>query len=372
MGTKLTIRDIARLAGVSKSTVSRVLNQSASVDAATRELVLRVMKQHDFIPSIAATGLRGRSKLIGVIVPALTWELMLEIIMSIGQVIEKTPYEIILYCCPAEKDYSEIVDRILATKLIGGLLAMNNAQSLEHLIALHEQGLPVVLVNTPATRVNLPLVVAANYSGAYQAVRHLLQLGHRRIAYIQGPLAFACCHDRYQGYCDALRDVGLSFDPVLCQQGHFSSNSGRVAAEALFALDEPPTAIFAGNDHTAYGVLDVAKERGIRIPEDVALVGFDDIPPSAQTHPALTTIHQPFRDMGRCATELLLSLLDPQYVFPSYWASFAASYLPSGTLNSEEEEGMEKPLQIQLPTNLVVRESCGIVSADEARLVVEM
>lgn len=370
MGTKLTIRDIARLAGVSKSTVSRVLNQSASVDAATRELVLRVMKQHDFMPSIAATGLRGRSRLIGVLVPALTWELMLEIIMSVGQVIENTAYEIILYCCPADKDYREIVDRILATKLIGGLLTMNNSQSLEHLITLHEQGLPVVLVNTPGTRVNLPLVVADNYSGAYQATRHLLQLGHRRIACIQGPSNQACSHDRYRAYCDALREAGLSPDPALCQQGHFSTSSGRVAAEALFALAEPPTAIFAGNDHTAYGVLDVAKERGIRIPQDVALVGFDDIPPSAQTHPALSTVHQPFRDMGRCATELLLSLLDPQCAFPSHWASFAASYLPAGPLPGEEDEEMERPLQIQLPTNLVVRESCGAVRADESRLAV--
>lgn len=289
--------------------------------------------------------------------------------MSIGQVIEKTSYEIILYCCPVDKDYSEIVDRILATKLIGGLLAMNNTQSLEHLIALHEQGLPVVLVNTPGMRVNLPLVVADNYTGAYQATRHLLQLGHRRIAYIQGPLAFVCSYDRYQGYCDALREANLSPDSTLCQQGHFSESSGREAAEALFALAEPPTAIFAGNDHTAYGVLDVAKERGIRIPQDVSLVGFDDIPPSAQTHPALSTIHQPFRDMGQCATELLLSLLDPQYVFPSHWVSFAASYLPSGILNSEEDE---KPLQIQLPTGLVVRESCCAFGANEVSPVREV
>jgi len=355
MTKKLTIHDIARLAGVSKSTVSRILNQSSRVDPATREHVLRVIEEHGFAPSINATGLKGRSQLIGMLVPALTWPLILNIIAGVARVFECTSYEIILYCCPPNKDYRDIVDRIVATKLTAGLLAMIHWQSPDHLIELHQQGLPVVIVNTTGIRTNLPLVVADNYGGAYQAVRHLIGLGHRRIAYIHGPADLPCSQDRYRGYCDALHEVGLSPDPTLFQQGRFEPTSGRRGAEALFDLAEPPTAIFTCNDDTAYGVLDVAKVRGIRIPQDVAVIGFDDNTPSASTHPALSTIRQPFHEMGQCAAELLLSMLDPQYEFSEDWRRFSTNYQSSPTASLEKD----RPLQIQLPTDLVVRESCG-------------
>lgn len=360
MKKKLTIVDIARLAGVSKSTVSRVLNQNARVDPETRKQVLRVIEEHDFAPSLNAKGLKGQSQLIGMLVPALTWSLIVEIIQGIAQVVEQSAYEIILYNFSTYKDFGTVLDRVVATKLTGGLLAMIQTQSPAHLIELYQQGIPVVLVNNIGLRTDLPLVVADNYGGAYKAVQYLLSLGHKRIAYINGPTEYPCAGDRYQGYCDALKDAGLTPNPELFQQGRFEVTSGRRCAEALLSLEEPPTAIFSANDDMGYGVLDIAKVRGLRVPEDLSVIGFDDIPPSASTHPALTTIRQPFREMGQCAVELLLSLLDPQYPFSENWKKFAINYRPALSVSSERHE--EAPMQIQLPTELVVRESCGVAS----------
>lgn len=360
MKKKLTILDIARLSGTSKSTVSRVLNQHARVDSKTREHVLRVIEEYDFAPSLNAKGLKGQSQLIGMLVPALTWPLILEIIQGIAQVVESSAYEIILYSFSTFKDFGNVVDRVVATKLTAGLLAMIHMQSPAHLLELHQQGIPVVLIDTIGLRANLPLVVADNYGGAYQAVHYLTSLGHRRIAYIDGPTEFPCSHDRYQAYRDALKDVGVSPDPILYRQGRFETNSGRRCAESLLGLDELPTAIFVANDDMAYGVLDAAKARGLRIPEDLSIIGFDDNPPSASTHPALTTMRQPFREMGQCAVELLLSLLDSQYTFSEDWKKFAVDYRLESSASLEENG--EKLRQIQLPTSLIVRESCSAVS----------
>lgn len=367
MKKKLTILDIARLAGVSKSTVSRVLNQQAHVDAETRQQVLRIIEEYDFSPSLNAKGLKGQSQLIGMLVPALTWPLILEIIQGIALVVENSGYEIILYNYSTFKDFGNVLDRVVATRLTAGLLAMIHTQSPEHLIELHQQGIPVVLVNTIGLRADLPLVVADNYGGAYQAVHYLTDLGHRRIGYINAPSEFPYSHDRYQGYCDALKDAGIYPNPVLLQWGHAEITTGRRCADALLSLDEPPTAIFSANDDMAYGVLDAARVRGLRVPEDLSVIGFDDTSPSANTHPALTTIHQPFREMGQCAVELLLSLLDPQYPFSENWKRFAIDYRPTSPASLKKHG--EVPIQIQLPTTLVVRESCGVVSSVSSRPV---
>jgi LacI family transcriptional regulator len=365
MKEKLTILDIARLAGVSKSTVSRVLNQQARVDDETRKRVLRVIEEYNFAPSLNAKGLKGQSQLIGMLVPALTWPIIMEIIQGIAQVVERSTYEIILYNFSTHKDFNKVLDQIVATRLSAGLLVMLHTQSPAHLIELHQQGIPVVLVNTVGLRTNLPLVVADNYGGSYQGVQHLIKLGHRRIGYINGAPEFPCCDERYRGYCDALRDAGISLDPVLFQQGQFDIITGRQCAETLLNLEEPPTAIFTASDEMAYGVMDVAKVRGLRVPEDLSVVGFNDDVPSANTHPALTTIRQPFRDMGQYAAELLLSLLDSQYPFSEEQKKFAIDYRAESD-DSLEKDG-EVPIQIQLPAPLIVRASCSVVSPVSSR-----
>jgi LacI family transcriptional regulator len=369
MSTRMTISDIARLAGVSKATVSRVLNHKPDVDPVTRERILRIMEEHNFVPSVAASGLAaGKGHLIGVLVPALTWPLIPDIMRGIAEVVEETSYELVLYSIKTsnhERDRSDVINRILANRLIAGLLAIFPGQSARYLPALQRQGLPVVLLDDQGLPPEqLPWITADNRAGAYAATRHLLELGHRRIAHIQGPLKYQVSRERFQGYCDALQDYGVPLDPSLILQGDFMPPGGRACACQFFAMPDRsrPTAIFAASDLTAYGVMGAAEEFGLRIPEDVSLVGFDDISSSGHMRPPLTTVRQPLTEMGRCALELLLSLLETPdrpgaaRLCPSpLLARFAgSSQLQSQTAMTATIESAE-PVRLRLATTLVVR-----------------
>ncbi|QBD74600.1 LacI family transcriptional regulator [Ktedonosporobacter rubrisoli] len=342
MARKLTIRDIARLAGVSKSTVSRVLNTKQDVDPATRERVLRVIEEQTFVLDMSAAKLAGgRSRLIGSLVPSLAWPLMSEIMRGISDVVAQSPYELLLYSITKNQVHEEqqqVISRILHSNLASGLLAVFPGPATPYLTELYEKGFPVVIIDDRGEPTSVPWVSADNRVGAYAATRYLLQMGHRRIAYIQGPVEYRASQARYQGYCDALQEAGLAIDPTLIQQGDFTPTSGCAPAEIFLSMADRPTAIFAGNDQMAYDVLTVAHKHGLRIPRDLSLVGFDDIPPSAYLSPPLTTVQQPFYQMGKQAAELLLSLLDVS---------------SSSALNT-----LSKSLSIRLVTDLVVRDSC--------------
>lgn len=249
MAGKLTIQDIARLAGVSKATVSRVLNHKPDVDPATRERILRIMDEQGFVPSITAAGLAGgRPRIIGVLVPSLIWPFIPEIVQGVAEFVERSSYELILYSLSyASHQYSSeangklvgersaAVDRILDARLTAGLVAITPGPSVKHLTQLHEQGFPVVLIDDQGLPTSAPWVGADNRAGAYQAVRHLIGLGHRRIAHIKGPASYQCSQERYQGYCQALIEAGLTPDSSLVVQGDFEIPSGRAAAQMLFA-----------------------------------------------------------------------------------------------------------------------------------------
>jgi LacI family transcriptional regulator len=366
MGGKRTIDDIARLAGVSKATVSRVLNHKPDVDPATRERIHRIMEEEGFVPSITASGLAGgRSRLIGVLVPSFTWPFIADVMRGVAEIIGLTSYELVLYsindAIRDEGNKGDIIDHILATKLTAGILAIMPGQSSKHVVRLHKHGFPVVMIDDQELPGDVPWIGADNQDGGYAAVRHLLQLGHRRIAHIQGPLRYLCSHERYQGYCQALEDAGLVVDPELVLEGDFMPPGGRAVASKLFELpvEKRPTAIFAGNDLMAYGVLAAAEEYGLHIPRDMALVGFDDIASSAHVLPALTTIRQPFYEMGQQGIKLLLSLLDALRLSTrgsSDWNSFLTS---SVILPAADDRSDGQPIRIQLPTSLIVRASCG-------------
>ena len=358
MAEKMTIRDIARLAGVSKATVSRVLNQKPDVDPATRERILRLIEERAFVPSITASRLAGgRSRVIGILIPALTWPLIPEIMRGVSEVVEQTPYELLLYSITHEQDRTEkerrdVIDRVLATKLAAGLLAVFPGQSAQHLTRLHEQGIPIVMIDDQAKPTSIPWVGADNRMGGYVATRYLLRLGHRRIGHIQGPKKFLVSYERYQGYCEALSEAGITPDPTLVMEGDFMPLGGRSCASRLLAMEERPTAIVAANDLMAYGVLAAAEEYGLRVPEDLSLIGFDDIPLSAHTRPALTTVRQPFYEMGQRAIELLLSLLEsPRPVNHGWYPGSVQTYAYLSSVKQSE------PIRIRLATNLVVRAS---------------
>ncbi len=358
MAEKQTIQDIARMAGVSIATVSRVLNQKPDVDPLTRERILRIMEEQNFVPNMAASGLAGkRSRLLGALVPSLTWPLVPELMKGVGEVIGSTSYELILYSITDvnhEQDRSDVIDRIIGTRLTAGLLAVFPGQSAKHLAELHSRDYPVVLIDDQGIPPEgTHWISVDNRVGAYEATRHLIHLGHRRIAHIQGPLKYQVSHDRYQGYCDALSEAGIILDPALVLEGDFMPPAGRVCANAFFDLpgDRRPTAIFAGSDFMAYGVISAAESRGLRVPDDIALVGFDDNTSSAHVEPALTTVRQPFYEMGRLASEILLSLVEVPRLKSGFNHNGHIADLPSSTFT--------EPVRIKMPTSLIVRASCG-------------
>ena len=358
MPGKATIHDIAKLAGISIATVSRVLNNKPDVDPVTRERVLRIVEEQQFVPSIPASGMRKRSRLIGVLIPDLTWPLIPELMRGIGEVVGGTSYELILYSITDanhEKDRSDVIDRIVGTRLAAGLLAVFPGRSLKHLAELHSRDFPVVLIDDQGLPPEgTPWIGVDNHLGAYEATRHLIRLGHRRIAHIQGPLKYQNSHERYQGYCDALKEAGISLDPALVMEGDFMPPTGRACTHAFLDLPawERPTAIFAGSDYMAYGAISAIEQRSLRVPEDVAVVGFDDNPSSAHMEPALTTVRQPFYEMGRRACEMLLALVDvPRPVNGLNHHNGWKPGTPASLFN--------EPVHIKMPTSFIVRASCG-------------
>jgi LacI family transcriptional regulator len=362
MAGRPTINDIARLAGVSKATVSRVLNHKPDVDPATRERVMRIVEEQSFVPSITATGLAGgQSRLIGALVPAFTWPFISDIMRGVAEVVGVTSYELVLYSISdrrRENDNSDILDHILATKLTSGLLAIMPGQPSKYVAQLHKYGLPAVIIDDQDKPGDIPWVGTDNQHGAYMGTKHLIELGHQRIAHIHGPYKYLCSHERYQGYCQAMQEAGLPLDPQLVFEGDFIQSAGRAAGHYFFSLppEQRPTAIFASADLAAYGVMAVAEEYGVQIPRDVALVGFDGLDSSAHVRPALTTVQQPFYEMGRRATELLLSMLDKPHFTRRLPGTFAAQ--PTSISRAGNNHHQE-PIRIHLATNLVIRESCG-------------
>lgn len=359
MSEKLTIQDIARMAGVSKATVSRVLNHNPSVNPEIKARVMRIVQEYDFVPNVTATGLAsGKTPLVGVLAPPLTWAGVSEILRGVSEYVEDTSYEIVLYSISFDRNHFDVLDRILSMRMISGLLAILPGKLSRHIIEHFQQGLPLVMIDDQEKPDNVPWVGIDNVSSGYEATRHLLELGHRRIAYIHGPLDYSCTLDRYQGYAQALQDAGITPDPTLVFYGRFDTPSGRECAEELFSRDRSawPTAIFAGNDQMAYGVLQVAEQQGIQIPEDIALVGFDDDLLASHLRPSLTTIRQPFSQIGYKAIELLLTMIDPAHRVAR--ARQKGDTLPEFDIALEDVQ-MGRPIRLLLPTSLVARASSG-------------
>jgi LacI family transcriptional regulator len=330
-----TIVDVARAAGVSVSTVSRVLNNKPDVAAPTREKVLATMQRLGYVANPSARRLAGgRTGIIGLIVPDIATAYTVEIVRGVGEEVNKAGYDLVLYTVVGQHEGAERERAwlsILSRGLVDGLVLVLPRSMTDELIALSGRGFPIVLIDHRGVDTDLPSVCATNVEGALEATRYLLSLGHRRIGFITGTLQYRAGSDRLAGYRLALAQAGISFDPALVFEGDFSRQKGYEGAMALMRLPDPPTAIFASNDVSAFGALDALRELGLRVPEDVSLVGFDDIPAAAEIRPPLTTVRQPLVDMGRSGAQLILALLNGQ---------------------------TEVPRRIELPTHLIVRSSC--------------
>jgi len=214
--------------------------------------------------------------------------------------------------------------------------------------------LPVVVINTTAVRLDIPWVGVDDVGGMRLATRHLLSLGHTRIAFLFPTPALPCFHDRYDGYCQALREAGIEPDPMLA----LYDDGGTVKClHEIHAMSDPPTALVVGHDYLAYSVLVELEKLGLRVPDDLAVIGFDDIVPPFQNHSALTTVRQPFHDIGQCAAEMLLSMLDARFVPSRNWWEFAAPSRPEQQTRSSMHNWPS--CQIRLPVTLTIRGSCG-------------
>jgi LacI family transcriptional regulator len=331
-GKRATIRGVASAAGVSIATVSRVLNGRPDVAPDTREAVMRAVREQGFSTNRNARALSGgRTGLIGVTLPLVEAAYFGVILSGASEALYEQDMRIVL--CPTLHQHDRevtLLDRLMRGTTDGAVLMLPEETSAE-LKAL-QRDFPVVVVDPRvALEEGIPVVSAAHAAGARAATEHLLSLGHRRIGAITGPREWIACTERINGYHGALAAAGVLPDPDLLAESDFRNGPVTAAAAAkLLDLPDPPTAIFAFNDNVAVGVMRTARERGLRVPEDLSVVGFDDSEQALIVHPALTTVSQPLAEMGRIAVSLLLRLLENQRV---------------------------DALRIQLATKLVVRDS---------------
>jgi LacI family transcriptional regulator, galactose operon repressor len=312
--SRMTIREIADLAGVSIATVSRVMNGRDDVSDETRALVQRVVSEQGYTASRSARGLSaGQTGLVGLLVPLVYPVYFSQIIYGAAEALYERDMRVLL--SPTEHLHDRevsLLERLIHGETDGALVVLPRESSAE-LERLLDDGYRFVVVD-PRLRLDdrIASVSAAHTSGADQAMRHLLGLGHRRIAIITGPRGWVATEDRRRGYHAALAAAGILPDPALEVEADFEIGGGRDAARRLFDAVDPPTAIFAFNDNLAIGAIQAARARGLHVPEDVSVVGFDDVELATIVSPTLTTVRQPLAEMGRTAVSLLMRLLERQ------------------------------------------------------------
>jgi LacI family transcriptional regulator len=342
-----TIKDVARQAGVSIATVSRAYNGSPRVSEPTARRVLEVAERLDYWPNSAARSLSTRrTHVIGVLLPDLYGEFFSEVIRGVDHAARREGYQILVSCSHADR--GELIASVRSMRgRVDGLIAM--APNRESASAVREiaEYAPFVLLNTPVEIGGCKTISIANFEGAYAMVRHLLALGHRRIATVCGPSGNIDAHERLRGYRLALRSGRIDPREELEFSGDFTEASGYAAAERLLELRRRPTAVFAANDYMAIGLISALRVAGVRVPEDVAVGGFDDIAMARFVSPPLTTVHVDAYALGQRAVQHCLA--------------------SAGNRNSRKHSN----LRTVLSTALVLRQSCGsssLASRNEHRL----
>ncbi|GAB4121217.1 MAG: LacI family DNA-binding transcriptional regulator [Roseiflexaceae bacterium] len=329
--TAVTIHDVARAAGVSVSTISRVLNNKDDVAPETSERVRRVMQELNYTASLAAKSMRSRtSKVIGLILPEVTEPFDLEVIHGVGSAIRGSGYDLIIYTTsgePLNRRASWELDQLALLK--GGLT--DGCIIVTPTAPTFPDTERIVVIDPLGDGTNVPSVLARNRVGALSVMEYLIGLGHRRIGFISGRTNTLSAMRRLIGYQDGLAAAGIPFDPSIVGEGDYSRESGRSAARHLLNRPDRPTAIFAANDETAFGVMDVAHELGLSLPNDLSIVGFDNLPETNLSTPTLTTVDQSIREMGAIAVRLMLDIL---------------------------RGDMPEERLIKVPTRLVIRDSC--------------
>ncbi len=330
-----TLEEIAKLAQVSRSTVSRVINNDPNVSPKTRERVQQVIQELNFQPNRAARRLAGgRTHILGLVIPTSVHRLFTDpyfplLIQGVTSVCNAQDYTMMLWLAEPEFE-QQMIGQITQDSLIDGVIIASNVFDDPLVQALRSSHLPSIQIGRPRRQVDASYVDVENRSAARDAVALLLRNGRRRVATITGPDNMVAGVDRREGYLTALQEHDLQPVPELIVEGDFSEAGGYEAARRL--LPHRPDAIFAASDAMANGALRAIKEAGLRVPEDIALVGFDDMPFAALADPPLTTVRQPVARTGMVAAETLIDLI---------------------------EHPGSSPRRIILPTELIIRQSCG-------------
>ncbi len=332
----LTLEEIGKLAGVSRSTVSRVINNHPNVSAKVRQNVERVIRETNYSPHLAARTLASqRSYIIGLVIPRSLQAFFgdpyfARLTQGIAQAANTYDYTFSLFLLENREIEDRLIPRITRPGFIDGLVIQSTSADDKVLSRVIEGSIPYVIAGRPLHHSNVTYIDVDNFSGAVMAVEHLIQLGRQRIATIMGPQDISPGLDRSLGYKQALAEHGIQIDKNLMAEGNFTEESGYQAAKQI--LPFKPDAIFAASDSMAIGAIQAIKEAGLSIPQDIAIVGYDDLAPARYANPQLTTIRQPVLRFGAAVFKILLEIID-------------------GKTN--------EPQNTILDVELVIRESCG-------------
>ncbi|KZN36450.1 transcriptional regulator [Pseudoalteromonas luteoviolacea S2607] len=312
---KVTINSVAEYAGVSKKTVSRVLNNEPNVSPATREKVLKVFKELDYKPNPIARGLaRNKSFIIGCLYDNPSKSYITRVQSGALEACHKFNYNLLIHPCELRgTELIENVGQLLTTSRLDGLVLTPPFSDSQELIDyLKTQDIPYARVASAIQDDSSISVRSNDEQGAFELTEHLISLGHKEIAFIKGHPDHSATEKRFSGYRNALSKHGIDFNSHLVAEGNFSYHSGADSAKEILDLDPMPTAVFASNDYMAAAVLKLATQRQLKVPEDISIAGFDNAPIARHIWPGLTTIAQPVEEMTRQAVEqLIMQISDP-------------------------------------------------------------
>jgi LacI family transcriptional regulator len=316
MKKSISLKDVAKLAGVGLGTASRVLNNHPSVTEETRKVVQEAMKELSYQPNAIARSLKMNSTMtVGILIPDISSAFFPEIVRGIEDIANQCQYNIILSNTDLDFDKEKDALNMFHEKKVDGVLFISNTVSSPTMEKFKEMSIPVVLVATRDKEGVLPSVTIDNEKAAYEAVDYLCRLGHKKIAMIAGlfddPNAGI---PRLQGYIRALSENGLRFDKDLIQQGDYGYKSGYDSIRELLDKNIVPTAVFAASDLMAIGASRAMLERGLRIPGDISIIGFDGVEAAEFFYPAITTMSQPRYEMGAEGMRLLTKLMNKEEI----------------------------------------------------------
>lgn len=332
----LTLEDIARQAGVSRSTVSRVINNHPNVRGDVRAKVLQVIQATGYHPNQAARALASsRSWMMGLVLPRSISVFFADpyyprLTQGIAQACNQSNYTLALFLVGSKEDEEKIIPRILRKNFLDGVLVQSSQTGDQIIDRLAASEIPQVIIGRPFNPENVSYIDVDNVNSAYNAVSHLIRLGYKRIGTITGSMDSTVSIDRKEGYCKALQERGRELRDDLIAEGDFTEASGYYAMQRL--LPSKPDAVFVASDMMAIGAMRAAREAGLSVPDDVAFVGFDDLPISTTYNEHLTTVRQPVHQTGYQAVQVLIDLI---------------------------ENGIHPPRHVIMGTELVVRETCG-------------